>query len=123
MARKPTIKSLQAKADAAWRNKVLNGHKKCAVCDDKPAEQAHHIFHKKMFNKFRYDVRNGLPVCRGCHHLDKYRPASTVVAAIRFMGHDSFFAFVEELIALNEPKRWKRRELELILEGLAEWLK
>lgn len=39
----------------------------CAVCQKRPAEDAHHILDRKLFADGGYYLDNGVAVCSGCH--------------------------------------------------------
>lgn len=38
----------------------------CVVCE-RPAVDIHHFFPKGGFARLRYEIGNGVPLCRGCH--------------------------------------------------------
>jgi len=39
---------------------------KCTICG-KPASTAHHFYPKGTYKMLRFDLDNGVPLCRGCH--------------------------------------------------------
>lgn len=39
----------------------------CAVCQKRPAADAHHIMDRKLFEDGGYRLRNGVAVCAECH--------------------------------------------------------
>ena len=50
-----------------WRNKVIdNQHGRCGKCGDK-ATHAHHIQNYKNNISLRYEVSNGILMCKECH--------------------------------------------------------
>lgn len=51
-----------------WRMEVFKRDNfKCAWCGTKKDIQAHHIKHWKDNKNERYNVSNGITLCRGCH--------------------------------------------------------
>jgi hypothetical protein len=62
MAKKPLIKKL----DKAWSYAVkVRAKEKCEVCG-KPATNSHHYISRSN-RRLRWDLRNGVAVCAGCH--------------------------------------------------------
>jgi len=60
-------KDLEKQADALWRIAVFNkwGYY-CAFCAHE-AYCAHHHFRKGNHPELRYEINNGIPICRECH--------------------------------------------------------
>lgn len=54
----------QKKADALFQQMRVG--KKCEVCG-KPAQVVHHFVPKSVSNRLRYDTKNGIILCNGCH--------------------------------------------------------
>jgi hypothetical protein len=55
-----------------WRTEVLKKNdRKCYVCDEerKGRMQAHHLTSYIYDKKNRYDVNNGVPLCKKCHNI------------------------------------------------------
>lgn len=72
MAKKTEKQNLRDKLDALWSKKVRERDKKCILCGkhigDVKSLQAHHwILTKKQSAKYRWDIRNGVSLCYGCH--------------------------------------------------------
>jgi hypothetical protein len=69
MKKKPTnLKKLIKKADSLWSLCVRNRDGECVLCGSKNALQAHHwIVTRNQSNKYKYDLRNGVTLCYGCH--------------------------------------------------------
>jgi hypothetical protein len=99
-----------------------DGGTTCKKCGEKPASQAHHIFHKGSNGRFRYDRRNGLPLCAGCHLRERFDPAPVVVCAARYLGMDNFFALALAVEAYTGPYLWSRVRLEGVIVGMEEIL-
>lgn len=62
-------KTRMYEADAFWSQAVLarDGHR-CQLCGA-PADDAHHIIHRARMS-VRYDLGNGISLCRRCHSMD-----------------------------------------------------
>jgi len=51
-----------------WKKAVLlRDNLTCQVCGSKKKLQAHHINSGSYFPELRYDVDNGITLCRNCH--------------------------------------------------------
>lgn len=50
-----------------WRAKVIRKHKKCLVCGSIKNRHAHHIESASYNVDLRFDVDNGVVLCKGCH--------------------------------------------------------
>ena len=62
------LKKLIKKADSLWSLCVRNRDGQCVLCGSKNALQAHHwIVTRNQSNKYKYDLRNGVTLCYGCH--------------------------------------------------------
>ena len=56
-----------------WRAQVIRRDKCCSVCKSTEKRNAHHINHATYFPELRYDINNGICLCRKCHvsfHID-----------------------------------------------------
>jgi len=129
--RLPSLPSLRRKADYLWSVLILllgtQGDElmaRCGVCGVMPAISAHHIFHKSMHGKFRYDKRNGLPICRKCHFMERRDPAPVVISAMRYMGCSEFIKFSCDVMEARGtgPIVRKRVDYNNIIAGLEEMI-
>ena len=130
--RLPTLPQLRKRADHLWSILILmdgtppdaiDGISRCAVGKCRmPAISAHHVFHKSMHGRFRYDRRNGLPVCRKCHFMERRDPAPVVVAAMGYLGCSEFREFATDVMENRGkgPIVRKRADFEAIILGLEE---
>jgi len=59
-----TKKSLKKKMDALW-SKIIRSRGSCEVCGT-ACQNAHHIIGRVNYN-LRWDLRNGVALCVGCH--------------------------------------------------------
>lgn len=57
----------QKEADNLWRKIILKRARgRCEVCGAR-AIQAHHYYRKGGYGHLRYDLNNGIALCRPCH--------------------------------------------------------
>jgi len=50
-----------------WRAKVIRRDKRCKICGAIKNRVAHHINHASYFPDERFDVNNGVCLCKDCH--------------------------------------------------------
>ena len=60
-----------------WREKVLTRDgNRCQICGSEDYVQAHHIIPVRNSQEYKFDVNNGIALCKGCHrlvHIHEYR--------------------------------------------------
>ena len=113
--RLPSLKRLQARADRLWSKMILaQGTGACQVCHTKEAVSAHHIFHKGAHGRARYDLRNGLSICTGCHLRERFDPTPVVFAAIAYKGVE-IFALERDVRQFRGPHPWTRDRLNCVI--------
>lgn len=62
------LRQLDKKADALWSKCVRARDKRCVLCGSDSALQAHHwILTRNQSSKYKFDLRNGVTLCYGCH--------------------------------------------------------
>ena len=64
------------KEDRIWRILVIRKHGRCIVCNTLQDREAHHLDSYNYHPEKRYDVDNGVCLCRKCHtvyHCDYNR--------------------------------------------------
>jgi 5-methylcytosine-specific restriction endonuclease McrA len=117
-AKKEPLTRLRNRCDALWREAIFAIHgAKCLVCLERPATQAHHIFNKSANNAFRYDIRNGLPVCTKCHLRERYNSTPAVIRAYESY-RDKFWGLWLEVKEGPTARTWTRAELEEVEKNL-----
>lgn len=57
----------RTRAYRIWRVQVLRRDKHCVVCKTIKNRHAHHMNHSMYFKEERFDVDNGVTLCRHCH--------------------------------------------------------
>jgi len=76
-------KKLKRKADLLWYHKCLEIYGNiCEVCG-KQAIQCHHFVPKGLSLGLRYDLKNGVPLCMGCHFKHHHQGDPAIHEAIR----------------------------------------
>jgi hypothetical protein len=52
-----------------WKRMVLElDESRCKFCGKKEHLEIHHLFGFTEYDKIRFDIRNGVALCKGCHH-------------------------------------------------------
>jgi len=94
--KKTKIEIARDAADAVWKIvvKAVYGDL-CEVCQ-KPAGPPHHFFPKGNYGHMRYNVKNGVPLCVGCH----------------FRHHHTFDPSIHQAIVQKRGKAWYNKLLE-----------
>lgn len=74
-----------------WRSIVIHRDRECQVCKDKSNLHAHHIRDASNTPELRFEVSNGITLCKGCHtqfhtnYLHSYRERCTEVDLDNFL--------------------------------------
>lgn len=50
-----------------WRASVIRRDVRCKVCNSIQGREAHHLNHATYFAGMRFDVDNGVALCKKCH--------------------------------------------------------
>lgn len=50
-----------------WRAKVIRRDGRCVICNSMNKREAHHINHSVYFTELRFDINNGIALCKQCH--------------------------------------------------------
>jgi len=75
------IKRLRTKCDSIARDRFLAENPYCLICGA-PTVDAHHFFPKSISSFLRYDFRNLISLCRGCHFSHHTKGDPKIHAAI-----------------------------------------
>ena len=71
------IAKIKKELDGLWSAKVRERDEKCVMCGKKERLQAHHYIKTKARSlKYRWDIRNGITLCYGCHMYGVHKTAS-----------------------------------------------
>lgn len=81
MAKKTDNQRLREKVDAVWSQNIRNRDNRCMLCgkyigEVKKLEAHHWILTKNQSAKYRWDLRNGVALCHGCHIHQVHRNSS-----------------------------------------------
>ena len=108
-----TIGKLKAKADRALQDYFRRIKQYCEMCG-RPYQVAHHFIYKSSSNYLRYDERNLVFCCNGCHykfHPPNPDPEYPVIVANR--RGEEWVDYIRE--NRHKLKRDNRIELEELL--------
>ena len=100
MTKRNPIKTARNKADKLYQIVGLKLNPICECCGN-PATEIHHFLPKSLSNALRYDLKNGISLCRSCH----------------FKHHSRFDPAIYERMTANKSPEWflyirnKRREI------------
>ncbi|MDE1866135.1 MAG: hypothetical protein KGI08_00290 [Thaumarchaeota archaeon] len=66
--KKKTVKlsTYRNKADRLYQEQGMKDRPRCLICM-KMANCLHHFFPKSVASSLRYELKNGIPLCAGCH--------------------------------------------------------
>jgi hypothetical protein len=71
------LPKLKKELDVIWSAKVRERDGKCVLCGKTKSLQAHHYIRTKARSlKYRWDIRNGVTLCYGCHMYGVHKTAS-----------------------------------------------
>jgi len=86
-----------------WRVSVIRRDKVCQCCGSPKKRQAHHIEDGSHNKELRFNVKNGITLCKDCHiqlhtnFKNSYREKTTKKDLDNFLAlRDYFFKKVEE---------------------------
>ena len=122
------LKRLIKKADALWSLCVRSRDKECVLCGSKSSLQAHHwILTRNQSNKYKYDLRNGVSLCYGCHIHGVHRnPSVYLLDRLKTVCVARGIATPEDIneITANRHEVHKRGvgEMENIITALSAYL-
>jgi hypothetical protein len=100
-AKKKAIARLKKELDVMWSKRIRERDAKCVLCGakDKQLYAHHYIVNRARSVKHRWDMRNGVSLCYGCH---RYKVHAT--AAFEYVGALAEYAIGREILTLQELK-------------------
>lgn len=129
MKKKPSnMKRLIKKADSLWSQCVRARDGECVLCHNKTSLQAHHwIVTRNQSNKYKYDLRNGVTLCYGCHiHGVHSNPSVYLLDRLKDVCLARGIATKEDIneITANKNEIHKRGigEMENLITALSAYL-
>ena len=128
MKKLSNMKRLIKKADSLWSQCVRSRDGQCVLCGSKSSLQAHHwILTRNQSNKYKYDLRNGVTLCYGCHiHGVHKNPSVYLLDRLKTLCIAYGIASQEDIneITANRHEVHKRGvgEMENIVTALSAYL-
>ena len=52
-----------------WRINIIRRDKVCQICNTRKHREAHHLNHSMYFKDERFDINNGITLCKHCHSV------------------------------------------------------
>ncbi len=118
MTKKPSVKTLRNKADRLWSEMIRQRDGHCRRCLRHPPEivlQAAHVISRR-YKAIRWDERNGIALCVGCHHWAHKQPIEMDWWVQELIGKETYEALRFE--ALDYTGTLKRIDLEEVIAEL-----
>jgi hypothetical protein len=109
------VKTLRNKADKLWSLMIRQRDGHCRRCGTTENLQAAHVISRR-YKAIRWDPRNGICLCRGCHHWNHHHPVEFDWWVQDLIGKDTYESLRSE--ALNYVRELKRTDLQEVVAGL-----
>lgn len=131
------LPKLVKKLDALWSLRVRERDQKCILCgkyiNDIKSLQAHHwIVTKNQSKKYRWDIRNGVSLCYGCHiHQVHSNPSVELIDRLKKLCIINNIATREDIEEITNNSHeifklnrvWLEDNIKLYSEALKEYEK
>lgn len=110
MAKRTEKQKLIDKLDDLWSKRVRERDNKCILCGKYTGEvkslQAHHwILTRKQSAKYRWDIRNGVSLCYGCHiHQVHTNPSAELIRRLESLCIANGIATQDEINEIINDK-------------------
>ena len=108
-----SLTALKSKADRLLQQVYVPLNPQCLVCGA-PTSEMHHYIPKSQSNNLRYDPKNLVPLCRGCHFRHHNAGDPMIVETI---GRKKGEAWVDDL------QKRRREPLTINITYLKEKIK
>lgn len=89
------IKRKRNEADRLFQEVCLKRNPYCEACG-KQATQIHHFVPRSLSNNLRYDLNNGISLCKGCHHKHHAAGDPAIYEAITRNKSKEWFKYIRE---------------------------
>lgn len=113
---------LRKEADKLWWEAVIKKFgKRCVICG-KPAIDCHHFFPKRLYPAVRFEIDNGVPLCRGCHFAHHFKGDPTIHKKIIEQRGKKWYDRIEK--KAKEPRssylsiEWYKKNVESLKKYL-----
>lgn len=118
-------KGIDKKLDDAWSELVkLRGGMKCEVCSKTKPLNSHHIYSRSK-KSTRWDVKNGICLCVGCHVFSsKFSAHKTPLEFVNWLTQYKGQEYIDILtIKANATSKLHTFEKQVLLDDLNEQIK
>lgn len=122
MKNKQFLKKLESKAKKLWQMACLERWGNLCECCGQTASAFHHFLPKSRSNHLRYDVKNGVPLCRECHYTihfshDTLKRRGVENAIIDNRGTE-WLEYIEagSRVRINKNKMWLEEQIARLTE-------
>jgi len=85
-------RELRKKCHDLWTAIHKKRHPRCEWCKVNATKDVHHIFTKGAYPAIRFDIDNGICLCRGCHWKVRRKQEEFRDFLIQYRGHDYYEA-------------------------------
>ncbi len=84
-------KKIMKAMDRMWSHLIFATYgNRCVLCG-KPAVDSHHIIRRSKSNALRYDIKNGVPLCKGCHFFGIHKGSTEHhKALLEWIGEEKY---------------------------------
>ena len=110
--------TIEKKLDRAWSKKILSKGK-CEVCGNTEYLNAHHIEGRRNL-RLRWDLRNGVCLCSGCHMFRKDSAHQSPEWFHFWLEENRWEDLQYVMCHRNEIKKWTIEDLEDKLKELTD---
>lgn len=114
-----SVKTLRNKADRLWSMMIRQRDGHCRRCSRTAPEvilQAAHVISRR-YKAIRWDERNGIALCIGCHHWGHKQPVEFDWWVQELIGKETYEALRSEALAyVGRVKKIDLREVIADLE-------
>lgn len=112
------LKSLVTKADKLWSLAIRQRDGSCRRCGRTKPEVILHAAHviSRRYKAIRWDLRNGICLCMGCHHWAHKQPVEFDWWVQELIGKELYESLRTE--ALNYVNRVEKIDLEEVVAQL-----
>lgn len=121
------IKTLKHKCDKLWSEAIRTRDGECILCGRKDTLQAHHWIHSRaQGNLHRWDIRNGVTLCYGCHLHKVHTYASTdIIEQLKAAAFAKGIVTPEEMESIannHQIAKFGVEDMELVKDYLTDYL-
>lgn len=114
MAKLTNKQQLRKQADILWSKAIKKKHKgKCFVCREKGVDP-HHFVPRSLSLSLRYDLENGIFLCRGCHFDIHFKSDPMIGLVIAFKKGRAWVEYlrIKKKERIKYTTLWLKEQLE-----------